>query len=123
MWPKYKMNGTITVVNQPLVTTFNNNAGTAASANQLSTGSPISNNLNTIATLMVPANIADKTISDLRSKGFTIDNQYTFISMRGGGSPTGGDKQQVLLVLTSFGKSLNEVTSALSQVDTTLTYK
>jgi hypothetical protein len=34
-----------------------------------------------------------------------------------------GDKQQVLLVLTSSGKSLNEITSALSQVDAIMTYK
>jgi plastocyanin len=121
MWPNYKMNGTITVVNQPLATTFNN---TAASTTTSTTSSSTNrNNPDTIATFMVPANIADKTISDLKSKGFTIDNQYPFTSLRGGGSPTGGDKQQVLLVLTSSGKSLNEVTSALSQVDTTLTYK
>jgi plastocyanin len=122
MWPNYKMNGTITVVNQPLATTFNSTAdSTATSTTSSSTDS--NNNPDTIATFMVPANIANKTISDLESKGFTIDNQYPFTSLRGGGSPTGGDKQQVLLVLTSSRKSLNEVTSALSRVDTTLTYK
>ena len=120
MWPNYKMNGTITVVNQPLATTFNS---TAASNNQQSAGSSNSNNPDTITTFMVPANIADKTISDLKSKGFAIDSQYPFMSLRGGGSTPGGDKQQVLLVLTSSGKSLNEVTSALSQVDATLPYR
>jgi plastocyanin len=125
MWPKYKMNGTITVINQPLATTFNSTAtSNAASTASSSTGSSTnSNNFDPIDTFMVPANIADKTISDLKSKGFTIDNQHPFMSLRGGGSPTGGDKQQVLLVLASPGKNLNEVTSALSQVDATLTYK
>jgi hypothetical protein len=107
--------------NQPFNSTATSNAASTTSS---STGSSNnSNNFDTIATFMVPANIADKTISDLKSKGFTIDNRHPFMSLRGGGSPTGGDKQQVLLVLASSGKNLNEVTSALSQVDATLTYK
>jgi len=122
MWPNYKMNGTIIVVNQPLATTFNSTAASTATSTTLSSTNS-NNNPDTITTFMVPANIANKTISELESKGFTIDNQYPFTSLRRGGSPTGGDKQQVLLVLASSGKSLNEVTSALSQVDATLTYK
>ena len=118
MWPNYKMNGTITVVNQPLATTFNNTAPMSSPK-----VSPNGTSPDTIATFMVPSNIADKTISDLKSKGFAVDNQYPFMSLRGGGSASGGDKQQVLLVLTSAGKSLIEVTSALSQVDATMTYK
>jgi plastocyanin len=119
MWPNYKMNGTITAVNQPVATTFNSTAAISSSSGS----STNSNNPDTIATFMVPANIADKTISDLKSKGFAIDSQYPFMSLRGDGSPTGRDPQQVLLVLTSSGKSLYEITSALSQVDATLTYK
>ena len=110
MWPNYKMNGTITVIKQPLAVSFNN----TTTAN---------NNIDTISMLITPANIADKIISDLKSKGFAIDSQYPFMSLRGGGSTPGGDKQQVLLVLTSSDKNINEVTSALSQVDTTLPYK
>jgi hypothetical protein len=45
------------------------------------------------------------------------------MSLRGGGSASGGDKQQVLLVLTSSGKNLNQLTSALAQVAATLPYK
>src|SRR5919198_4849746 len=110
MWPNYKMNGTITVIKHPLAVSLN----TTTTAN---------NNIDTISMLITPANIADKTISDLKSKGFAIDSQYPFMSLRGGGSTPGGDKQKVLLILTSPGKNLNEVTSALSQVDTTLPYK
>jgi len=110
MWPNYKMNGTITVIKQSLAASINN----TTTAN---------NNIDTISMLITPANIADKTISDLKSKGFAIDSKYPFTSLRGGGSTPGGDKQQILLVLTSSGKNLNQVTSALSQVDSTLPYR
>ena len=72
---------------------------------------------------MVPSRLLGKTISDLKSQGFTIDNQYPFMSLRGAGSAAGGDKQQVLLVLTSSGKSLNQVTYSLGQVAATLPYE
>ena len=121
MWPNYKMNGTVTVVNQPLTTTFNTT--TAATSSSTGTGVPNNNNIDTITTLMVPSKLLDKTISDLKSQGFTIDNQYPFASLRGGGSATGGDKRQVLLVLTSSGKNLNQVTSALAQVAAALPYR
>jgi hypothetical protein len=52
-----------------------------------------------------------------------IDSQYPFTSLRGGGSASGGDKQQVLLILSNGGKNLNEVTSGLAQVASTLPYK
>jgi plastocyanin len=116
--PNYKMNGTITVVNQPLDTNFNTTNTAASSLEGVR-----NNNIDTIATLMVPSKLLGKTISDLKSQGFTIDNQYPFTSIRGGGSAAGGDKQQVLLVLTSSGNNLNQVTSALAQVASTLPYK
>jgi plastocyanin len=120
--PNYKMNGTVTVVNQPLTTTFNTT--TAATSSSTGTGVPNNNNnIDTITTLMVPSKLLDKTISELKSQGFTIDNQYPFASLRGGGSATGGDKRQVLLVLTSSGKNLNQVTSALAQVAAALPYR
>jgi hypothetical protein len=115
MVPNYKMNGTVTVVDQPL-STFNSN--TAAS----SSSGTANNNVDTIATLMVPTNIRDKIVSALQGQGFGIDNQYPFMSLREGGSTTGGDKNQVLLVLTSSGKNLNEVISALSNIVLTMPY-
>jgi plastocyanin len=121
MWPNYKMNGTVTVVNQPLTTTFNTT--TAATSSSTGTGVPNNNNIDTITTLMVPSKLLDKTISELKSQGFTIDNQYPFRSLRGAGSQSGGDPQQVLLVLTSSGKNLNQVTSALTQIAAALPYK
>jgi plastocyanin len=109
--PNYKMNGTVTVVDQSLSTPFNNTSS-----------SRTPNNVDTIATLMVPANIRDKIVSALQGQGFGIDNQYPFASLRGGGSTAGGDKNQVLLVLTSSGKNLNEVISALSSIVPTMPY-
>jgi plastocyanin len=115
--PNYKMNGSITVVNQPLATNFNN-TNTAASSGEVR-----NNGIDTIATLMVPSQLLSKTISELKSQGFTIDNRHSFTSIRGGGSAAGGDKQQVLLVLISSGKNLNQVTSPLAQVASSLPYK
>jgi plastocyanin len=121
-FPNYKMNGSITVVNQPLDTIFNS-TGTNSAGSSSSTSSGTNNNPDTVATLMVPSRLLGNTVSNLKSQGFTIDNQYPFISLRGGGSQSGGEKQQVLLVLTSSGKNLNQVTSALAQVAATLPYK
>jgi plastocyanin len=129
MWPKYKMNGTVTVVNQPLATSSNTTvaAGSSSSSGAAATGtgapSNNNNNIYTIATLMVPSKLLAKTISDLKSQGFAIDNQYPFRSLRGTGSQAGGDPQQVLLVLTSSVKNLNQITSALAHVAATLPYK
>ena len=123
-FPNYKMNGSITVVNQPLDTMFNSTGTNRASSSSSSTSSAgTNNNSDTVATLMVPSRLLGNTVSNLKSQGFTIDNQYPFKSLRGGGSATGGDKQQVLLVLTSSSKNLNQVTSALAQVASTLPYK
>jgi plastocyanin len=114
--PNYKMNGTVTVVDQPLSTSFNDTT-TAPSS------SGASNNVDTITTLIVPANIRDKIVSALQGQGFGIDNQYPFASLRGGGSASGGDKNQVLLVLTSSGKNVNEVISGLSSIVPTMPYR
>src|ERR671931_2107673 len=126
-FPNYKMNGTVTVVDQPLVTTFNNTVAASSPSSSAvavtGAGASNNNNIDTIATLMVPSKLVGKTISDLKSQGLTIDNQYPFMSLRGGGSASGGDKQQVLLVLTSSGKNLNQVTSALAHVVSALPYK
>jgi plastocyanin len=92
-FPNYKMNGSITVVNQPLASTFN----TTAVATDTASTPPgqISNNIDTVAIIITPGMLLDKTISGLNSQGITIDSQYPFMSLRGGGSASGGDKQQV----------------------------
>ncbi len=110
------MNGTLRIVSQPLSTSFNTTANTS------SPPAATTKNVDTITTLMVPANHLGRAASGLKSQGFGIDN-HSFTSLRGGGSTAGGDKQQVLLVLTSSGKSLNEVISALNKIAPTMPYK
>jgi plastocyanin len=124
--PNYKMNGTITVVNQPLSTSFNSTSTILTATNstlQAGTTASEPNNIDTITTIIVPAKLLNKVVSDLKGQGLGIDNQYPFKSIRGGGGTAGGDKNQVLLVLTSSGKDLNEVTSALNKVVPTMQYK
>jgi plastocyanin len=121
--PNYKMNGTITVVNQPLTTSFNTTSTTTTAANTTSPATTAaSKNIDTVAAIIVPANLLDKVVSDLKGQGLGIDNQYPFKSIRGGGGTAGGDKNQVLLVLTSSGKDLNEVISVLHKVVPTMPY-
>ena len=110
--PNYKMNGTLIVINQPLSNSFNTTSSTPAT----------SNNIDTVSTIIVPAKKLDQVGSDLRNQGFGIDNQYPFKSLRGGGGTTGGDKNQAMLVLTSSGKSLNQVISALNKIVPTMGY-
>jgi len=121
--PSYKMNGTIRVVKQPLNTPFNNTSVNTSSSSTSQAAAITTRKADTITTLMVPANQLDKAISELKSQGFGIDNQYPFTSLRGGGSTPGGDKHQVLLVLTSSGKSIDEVVSALNKIAPTMPYR
>jgi hypothetical protein len=127
-FPNYKMNGSITVVNQPLATSFNTtNAAAATTTTATSTSSLAAgtdNNPDTIATLMLPSRLLGKTISDLKSQGFTIDNQYPFFESAWRWLTIWRrKKQRVLLVLTSSNKNLNQVTSALAQLASILPYK
>jgi plastocyanin len=102
-YPDYVLNGTITVTKQP------------------SLSSSSSNNIDTIAAFMVPLNLQDKIISEFKSKGFGIDSTHLFNSVRGGvGGETCGDIQESLLILTSSGKSLDEVISALQGLAPTM---
>jgi hypothetical protein len=121
-FPNYKMNGTIKVVTRLLASSFNTTTA-VTTTNNSSLAADNNNNPDTVATLMVASRLLGKTISDLNSQGFTIDNQYPFMSLRGGASASGREKQQVLVVLTSSGKNLNQVTYALAQVAATLPYK
>ena len=106
--PAYVLNGTITVARLPPLSTT-----TSSSSN--------SNSIDTVAAFMVPLNQQDKLISEFKSKGFGIDSTHAFRSVRGGtGGETCGDIQESLLTLTSSGKSLNEVISALQGIAPTM---
>jgi hypothetical protein len=103
-YPDYVLNGTIAVTKQlPPLSSSN------------------SNNIDTVAAFMVPLNLQDKLISEFKSKGFGIDSTHVFRSVRGGvGGETCGDVQESLMILTSSGKSLNEVVSALKGIAPTM---
>ena len=104
-YPDHVLNGTITVTKQP----------------PLSSSSSTSNNIDTVAAFMVPLNQQDKLISEFKSTGFGIDSTHVFNSVRrGGGGESCGDIQESLLILTSSGKSLNEVVSALQGLAPTM---
>jgi hypothetical protein len=105
-FPDFVMEGTLTVVNQPSPTFV-------AATNS---------GIDTVTALMVPANLVQVISSELEGQGFGIDNQYTFESLRGGDSTTGDEEQQVLLVLTSSGKDINQVISSLQEIVPTLPY-
>jgi hypothetical protein len=115
-FPDFVMEGTLTVVNQPFAT--------YAATNTSNTSSGIATNsgIDTITTLMVPANLVEEISSELEGQGFGIDNQYAFESLRGGDSAAGDEEQQVLLVLTSSGKDINQVISALEEIVPTMPY-
>ncbi len=108
-YPTFVLNGTLTVVNQASPVSSTNKTSLAAAAN-----------FDTIVPFMVPANQQDKLISQFKSLGLGVDSTYTFKSIRGGGSEGCGDKNESLLVLTSSGKTLDQVISALNQIAPTM---
>ena len=103
--PNYKMNGTLTVINQASPVSGTNN--TAA-------------RIDTIVPFMVPANLQDKLVSQFKTQGFGVDSTYTFKSIRGDGLEGCGDKNEALLVMTSSGKTLDQVISTLKQLAPTM---
>jgi hypothetical protein len=109
-YPDYILNGMITVANQPPL----------SSSPPFSPSSSNSNNIDTIAAFMVPLNQQDRLISEFQSRGFGIDSTYALKSVRGDGTEGCGDTQESLLVLTSSGKNLNAVISALHDVAPTM---
>lgn len=108
-YPNFVLNGTISVIDQQSASNTN-----TTSANGLSP--------DTIVTYMVPSNELDKRISEFKSKGFGVDSTFSFKSLRGGGSEAGGDTQEYLVVLTSTGKDLGTVISALKDVTASMPY-
>jgi plastocyanin len=103
-YPGFVLNGTITVVNQP----------------PLSPSSSSNSSIDTVVAFMVPVNQQDKLISEFKTRGFGIDSAHVFNSLRGDGTEGCGDRQESLLVLTSSGKSLNEVVSTLHELAPTM---
>jgi len=108
-YPDFVLNGTITVVNQDSSSNTNSTSANGTSPD-------------TIVTYMIPANELDKRVSEFKNRGFNVESTFSFKSLRGGGSEAGGDTQEYLVVLTSSGKGISEVTSALKEITASMPY-
>lgn len=75
----------------------------------------------TVGVLMVPAEDSQDIVQSLSTAGFGIDSMTTFRDLRTAQEDDGGD-QQALLVWTTSGKTMNEITSTLQQVSDELPY-
>jgi plastocyanin len=100
----FVMTGNVTVVNQ----------------NSDSTGSS-GGSFDTVGALMVPSMMIQSVTGEMRNMGFGIDSTHTFTDLRGGQEDTGD--QQVLLIWTTAGKGLEEITSYLGEISEPLPYE
>ena len=75
----------------------------------------------TVGALMVPSMMVQSVTDEMRNLGFGIDSMHTFTDLRGGQEDTGDE--QVLVVWTTTGKSLDEITSQLGQISECLPYE
>jgi hypothetical protein len=98
------MAGNVTVVNQ-------NNGAASTSAGLY----------DTVGALMVPSPFVQNVVESMRIAGYGIDSMHTFTDLRGGQEDTG--VEQVLVVWTAAGKSLDEITLRLGEVSEGLPYE
>lgn len=80
-----------------------------------------SSSFDTVGALMVPSMMMHEVTDEMRNVGFAIDSMHNFKDLRGGQSDTGDE--QVLVVWTSAGKSLEDVTSQLGEISEGLPYE
>jgi plastocyanin len=123
--PKFVMEGTITVVNQPSPSSSSSNANADQQVSNV-TGSTSSSsttsggNIDTVGTYMVPAKDLDKDTAELRKGGLSVDSTFTYKDARGGQKGTG--PEQALVVWTSSGMDLDKVISVLKEATPMLPY-
>jgi plastocyanin len=80
-----------------------------------------SSSFDTVGALMVPSMMIQEVTDEMRNVGFAIDSMHNFKDLRGGQSDTGDE--QVLVIWTSAGKSLEDVTSQLGEISEGLPYE
>jgi plastocyanin len=80
-----------------------------------------SSSFDTVGALMVPSMMMQEVTDEMRNVGFAIDSMHNFKDLRGGQSDTGDE--QVLIIWTSAGKSLEDVTSQLGEISEGLPYE
>jgi plastocyanin len=105
----YVMDGTIDVVSQQ-----GPNASSTSASNSMNSTSIQGSDVTT-GVLMVPKSDIDTYVQDLENSGFAIDSTQDFNDIRAG-------DQQVLLVWTTSGISLDKVVSTLQGITENLPY-
>ena len=80
-----------------------------------------SSSFDIVGALMVPSMMMQEVTDEMRNVGFAIDSMHNFKDLRGGQSDTGDE--QVLVIWTSAGKSLEDVTSQLGEISEGLPYE
>jgi plastocyanin len=80
-----------------------------------------SSSFDTVGALMVPSMMIQEVTDEMRNVGFAIDSMHNFKDLRGGQSDTGDE--QVLVIWTSAGKGLEDVTSQLGEISEGLPYE
>lgn len=80
-----------------------------------------SSSFDIVGALMVPSMMIQEVTDEMRNVGFAIDSMHNFKDLRGGQSDTGDE--QVLVIWTSAGKSLEDITSQLGEISEGLPYE
>jgi plastocyanin len=80
-----------------------------------------SSSFDTVGALMVPSMMVQDVTDEMRNVGFAINSMHNFKDLRGGQSDTGDE--QVLVIWTFAGKSLDDVTSQLGEISEGLPYE
>ena len=80
-----------------------------------------SSSFDTVGALMVPSMMVQDVTDEMRNVGLAINSMHNFKDLRAGQSDTGDE--QVLVIWTSAGKNLNDVTSQLGEISEGLPYE
>jgi len=80
-----------------------------------------SSSFDTVGALMVPSMMVQDVTDEMRNVGFAINSMHNFKDLRGRQEDTGDE--QVLIVWTAAGKSLEDVTSQLGEISEGLPYE
>jgi|SRR5215208_1576625 len=80
-----------------------------------------SSSFDTVGALMVPSMMVQDVTDEMRNVGFAINSMHNFKDLRGRQEDTGDE--QVLVVWTAAGKSLEDVTSQLGEISEGLPYE
>jgi plastocyanin len=89
--------------------------------NNVATTTTTSAGFDTVGALMVPLEDTQSIIASLRSAGFEINSMTSFQDLRSSEDLDGGD-QQTLIVWTSNGMEMSQITSTLQQISQDLPY-